>query len=96
MGIYRLQGLKGELESAFATENGSPALADIRAIDPVLTADQLHHDVMENKARITQARDFVLGRRSSGSRLAFGTYLRGDGVALDAAATAADDMLQGL
>lgn len=96
MGIDRLRLIQGELETAFATENGSHTWQDIRAIDPVLTRGQVMHDVMENKQRITQGVDQVLGRMSEGSRLAFGCYLRGDGVALDAAATPADDALQGL
>lgn len=95
MGIERTRLVKGELETVFGTENGSHSFFDIRAIAAALTTDQLQHDVEENLARITQAKDWVFGRRSN-SKLSFGHYLRGDGTALDAAATATDDALQGL
>lgn len=94
MGIDRLRHIKGEVEVAFATENGSHSFASIRAIDPALTRGQVMHDIMTNRQRITQGINQVLGRKSADSKLTFGHYLRGDGVALDASASPDPDSLQ--
>ena len=96
MGIERLRLVNGEVESSFATENGAHSWTSFRAIDPQVTPGQLMHDELENKARITQGIEQVLGRKSEGSRLSFGLYLRGDGDALTSGASPSDDALQSL
>lgn len=95
MGIVRLREITGEVESVFGVENGAHSFADVRAIDPQLTNDQLMHEIMENQQRITQFAGYVLGRKSN-SRFTFGAYMRGDGTALNTGATPADDTLQDL
>lgn len=95
MGIKRLQLLKGEVESAFCTENGAHSFADIRAIDPRINLDQQMHEIGENQQRITQFAGHVLGRKAA-STLQFGASLRGDGTALSTGASAANDTLQDL
>jgi hypothetical protein len=94
MSVSRLYLLQGEAEDAFGTENAVPALTDIRALDPVLTLEQQVHQNAERQARITQFAGHTLGRKSG--RVGFSVYMRGDGVALTAAATPAKDSLQSL
>lgn len=95
MGIERLREVTGEVESTFGVENGAHSFADIRAIDPQITNDQLMHEIAENQQRITQFAGYVLGRKSN-SRFSFGAYLRGDGTALATGVAPVDDTLQDL
>jgi len=94
MGVEFLRLLKYEAEASFATENGSHTWTDLRAVDPQITTAQMMHDLSENRQRITTGLSQVLGRRSEGSRLGFGLYLRGAYTALVSGATAVDDDLR--
>jgi hypothetical protein len=85
---------QGEAEDSFATLNAVPALLDVRAIEPALTLEQQVHANNEKQQRITQFAGHTLGRKSG--RVSFGTYLRGDGVALTSSASPVKDTLQSL
>lgn len=95
MGIARLMLLKGVTEATFGHEVTSASTYDIEAIDPQLNADQLMHESAENQQRITQFAGYTLGRKSN-SRVTFGVYLKGDGVALSSGATTTGDSLNAL
>lgn len=94
MAIARLQLLKMQFsETSFCVSNSSPVLSfDIRANNLELTLDQQAHERQHRVQRLTMKGGRVLGRKSG--RLAFSVDMVGDGVALTAAATPADDSLQ--
>jgi hypothetical protein len=86
-----LQILRIENETAFAVENGAPALEDVRAIDPVFTRTQQVHRRRHRQQRLTMHPNVNLGRK--GGQLTFGHELVGATTPLTAAATPTDDTL---
>ena len=95
MAISRLRMVRGEVETTFATENGSHSWLGVRAIDPQLTMEQQLHPQQYVQQRITQFPGaHLLGRRSG--RLSFGMYLCGDGTPLSVAAATTGDTLHSL
>lgn len=87
----KLQLLKIEEETVFATENAPHAWQDVRAIDPAMTRSQANHRRRHRQQRLTMHPDFVLGRKGGG--VTFGHELVGATTLLNEGAAAADDTL---